>query len=437
MRMAQFARKQRVTIISGIAAFQMIIVLLQLWLFTTTMETFLAGYQETCLAGGISKCRLFRAQRWPVFLSATVSKGEHYMTSPPQEDKPSFVEDFFPGYFALVMATGIVSLAMHFEGFPGLPEVLLWLNVIFYVVLWGITVLRIAWFRSALIADLTHHARGVTFLTTVAGTGVLGVQFAILTPFMAVAAGLWVFAVLLWIILIYTFFAAVTIAEPKPSIEVAINGSWLLVTVATESLAVLGTLVAQTLGPVRPILFGALCAYLLGAMFYILFIALIVYRWIFLRMEPAKLTPPYWINMGALAITTLAGARLILSSKGWEVLHDFQPFISGFTLFFWATGTWWIPLLVIVGFWRHVVERVPITYDPQYWSLVFPLGMYTVATLMFANAAGMPFLLIIPRIAVYIAMLAWLITFGAMLFKLGNFCLCSKRPKASLATGPR
>jgi len=356
------------------------------------------------------------------------------MNSPLQGDKPSFVEDFFPGYFALVMATGIVSLAMYFEGFPGLSEVLLWLNVIFYVVLWGITVLRIIWFRSALIADLIHHARGVTFLTAVAGTGVLGVQFAILTPFMAVAAGLWVFAVLLWIILIYTFFAAVTVAEPKPSIDVAIDGSWLLVTVATESLTVLGTLVAQTLGPIIPILFGALCAYLLGAMFYILFITLIFYRWIFLRMEPAKLTPPYWINMGALAITTLAGARLILSSKSWEVLHDFQPFIGGFTLFFWATGTWWIPLLVIVGFWRHVVERVPVTYDPQYWSLVFPLGMYTVATFIFANATGMPFLLIIPRIAVYIAMLGWLITFSAMLFKLGNFCLAYGRRKTSLAT---
>ena len=356
------------------------------------------------------------------------------MTSSPQEGKPSFVEDFFPGYFALVMATGIVSLAMHFEGFPGFPEVLLWLNVIFYVVLWVITIVRIALFRSALIADLTHHARGVTFLTAVAATGVLGAEFAILTPFIAVAVGLWVFAVLLWTILIYTFFAAVTIAEPKPSIDVAINGSWLLVTVATESLSVLGTLIAQTLGPVPPILFVALCAYLLGAMFYILFIALIVYRWIFLRMEPAKLTPPYWINMGALAITTLAGARLILSSGSWEVLHELKPFTSGFTLFFWATGTWWIPLLVIVGFWRHVIERVPVTYDPQYWSLVFPLGMYTVATFVFANAAGMPFLLIIPRIFVYIAMFAWCITFGGMLFKLGNFCVSSRRSKTSLAT---
>jgi tellurite resistance protein TehA-like permease len=347
------------------------------------------------------------------------------VTSSAWEDKPSFVKDFLPGYFALVMATGIVSLAMHSEGFPVLPEALLWLNVIFYIVLWGITVLRIALFKSALIADLTHHARGVTFLTVVAGTAVLGAQFANLTPFMGIAVGLWLLAVLLWIILIYTFFAAVTIAEPKPSIDVAINGSWLLITVATESLCVLGTLVAQALGAVTAILFGALCTYLLGAMFYILFIALIIYRWIFLRMEPAKLTPPYWINMGGLAITTLAGAQLIVSSKSWEVLHDFQPFIVGFTLFFWATATWWIPLLVIVGLWRHVVEHVPITYDPQYWSLVFPLGMYTVATFAFANATGMRFLLVIPHIAVYIAMLAWLVTFGAMLLKLGKFCLSS------------
>ena len=43
------------------------------------------------------------------------------MNSPPPEDKPSYVEDFFPGYFALVMATGIVSLAMHFEGIPWSP----------------------------------------------------------------------------------------------------------------------------------------------------------------------------------------------------------------------------------------------------------------------------------------------------------------------------
>ena len=83
-----------------------------------------------------------------------------------------------------------------------------------------------------------------------------------------------------------------------------------------------------------PRLFAVFCTYLVGAMFYLLFIALILYRWIFLSMEPVKLTPPYWINMGALAITALAGGRLILASKDLELLHDLHPFIVGFTLFF-------------------------------------------------------------------------------------------------------
>ncbi len=59
MRITQFARQQRLTILSGISAFQMIIVLLQLWLFTTTMETFLAGHQETALPAALASLACF------------------------------------------------------------------------------------------------------------------------------------------------------------------------------------------------------------------------------------------------------------------------------------------------------------------------------------------------------------------------------------------
>ena len=243
--------------------------------------------------------------------------------------------------------------------------------------LWVLTLLRLVYYRAQLIDDLTHHARGVTFLTTVAGTCILGNQFAVLTPLMPVAVGLWFTGLALWIVLLYTFFTAVTIREPKPSLETGINGAWLLVVVSTESLCVLGTLVAPALAVTELVLFVAFAMYLVGAMLYILFITLILYRWMFFSMPAETLMPTYWINMGALAITTLAGSRLLLVADTWSLLHELRPFLKGFTLFFWATGTWWIPLLVIVGIWRHVWERVPLTYDPQYWGLVFPLGMYT------------------------------------------------------------
>jgi hypothetical protein len=59
MRISQFARRQRATIVAGIGAFQMTIVLLQLWLFTTTMETFLAGHQETALPAALASLVCF------------------------------------------------------------------------------------------------------------------------------------------------------------------------------------------------------------------------------------------------------------------------------------------------------------------------------------------------------------------------------------------
>ena len=47
----------------------------------------------------------------------------------------TFVRDLFPGYFALVMATGIVSIAAQLLQMPQVAWALLGVNVISYVVL--------------------------------------------------------------------------------------------------------------------------------------------------------------------------------------------------------------------------------------------------------------------------------------------------------------
>jgi tellurite resistance protein TehA-like permease len=180
-------------------------------------------------------------------------------------------KDLSPAYFAMVMATGIVSIAAFMLGIVAVDVTLFAVNVVAYIVLIVLTVLRLVWFPHAFFSDLVDHRRGPGFFTFVAGSCVLGSQFVLIAKNYDIALALWIVAVILWIVLIYGIFAALSVKEHKPSLADGINGGWLLAVVSTQSIAVLGALIAAHWPqPYRLELnFLALSMWLWGGMLYI------------------------------------------------------------------------------------------------------------------------------------------------------------------------
>jgi tellurite resistance protein TehA-like permease len=111
----------------------------------------------------------------------------------------------------------------------------------------------------------------------------------------------------------------------------------------------------------------------------------------------------------------LAGARILALPRAIPVVRATAGFTEGFCFALWAFGTWWIPLLVVLGLWRHVRHRWPLSYEPSLWSVVFPLGMYAVATQAFGRTVQLSFMQPLARFMIWVAVAAWALVAAAFL----------------------
>ncbi len=318
-----------------------------------------------------------------------------------------------PGYFAGVMATGIVCIGAQLKGFTLLATVLFWLAVLFYVVLVGLTAWRLVSFRRETSEDFHDPARAFGFFTFIAATNVLGASL-VGTGHTVVAAVLLAVAALTWLVLGYVIpWTSVLGNKRRPMLDTA-NGTWFIWVVASQSIAV----VAAGLEPVYEgqrewLAILAILAWSVGVVLYAATAVFVALRVMLYPLRPEHLDPPYWVAMGAVAITIVAGARIVEMEEA-PMIDVTRDLVAGMSVVFWAFATWLIPVLLAAGVWRHGLHRIPLVYQPTLWSMVFPLGMYAVAGMYLGEANHLPVVEAIGASWFWVALLAWVLVAAGM-----------------------
>ena len=328
----------------------------------------------------------------------------------------SNIRTLFPGYFAMVMATGIVAIGTAQQEIFWLAEPLYAITAVTYFVLAVLLTGRLAVAHKLLAADITSHAKGFAFLTTVAATNVLGSASGIIHGWWTLSWGLWWFSLALWVLFVYATLFAVVLKGPKPGLDKGINGTWFLLTVSTESIVVLGSLLLSR-RPSDLLAFSLVAAFTLGLVLYLIVMTMVFLRWTFSELDPTEADPPAWIAAGAVAITVLAGSNLLGAQAASLRIERLAPFIEAIVMLAWATATFWFPLMIAIGIWRHHINRVPLRYHPSYWALIFPLGMYGAATFRMRGATKLDTLTWLPEVTLTVALAAWTAAFIGLLLQ--------------------
>jgi tellurite resistance protein TehA-like permease len=320
--------------------------------------------------------------------------------------------DLPPDVFAVVMATGIVSVAARDHAYSRLGTSLAAVaGAVFVVLVVGLVIRVIARPRSA-FGEVRDPDVAFRLFTFVAACTVLGVRF---DDHLAVVWLLGAAALAAWLLLTPLALRDAR-SRPRAQLRDHAHGAWLLPSVATAGLAITAADLA-TSGRWPPLVVGAALAWVLAITAYGAVTWLVAWRSVAAGFAPEQVTPDSWILMGALAITTLAGDHLLAAARSAGAAQWLIDSARPLTIATWVLSSLWIPFLLYAELWRVDQRAGSVHYAGVWWSAVFPLGMYSSATAATAGEFQLPSLRTISLVFFWVAFTVWvLVAVGAIHF---------------------
>ncbi|MFD4479329.1 tellurite resistance/C4-dicarboxylate transporter family protein [Streptomyces sp. NPDC058471] len=289
-----------------------------------------------------------------------------------------------PAAGAAVMATAVLSVGLHLLGVE-------WASLALLVVALLVWLFLAAVFARHLLTERDRWRREIDTppaLTAVAATAVLGTRLSLLGH-QPVSIALLCLSALLWPPLM---------SHVIRHWQSKVPGAAYLVCVATQAIVVLAATVA-TADRQAWLMWPALALFVIGLVLY----GVVLFRFDFRQLATGR--GDHWIIAGAMAISALAGSKLVAAAVPDGALrwatpaHDALRIVTLVALG--IAFAWYAVLVVCELRWPR------LHHDVRRWATVFPLGMTGVASLSTATAADVPALWTCGKVLLWPALAVW------------------------------
>lgn len=308
------------------------------------------------------------------------------------------VRYFNPAWFAAVMGTGVLALALAQFGLVGLALPVYLLTLLVMAALLALYLTKLLRFPQAALADLQHPLFSQMLPTLPIALLVLSLVTRALPlgPWsLLLGQGLFLLGTpLIFAVGLLVVFTVST--RLKLPLEAA-NGAWFIPPVSALLVPMAGGLWLSSFPQVWQKELWVLSGLFLGIGFFLFLFVLPSFLqrlYGYGRLEPHFL-PSVFIGLAPVGLLVLApwrwlegGAKAGLVHQGWV---EAWPVVG---LAVWGLGFWWLALSLLLLLDTLLVEsrRAQFHFAPGWWGLVFPLGAFTLATLALARALDSAFL---------------------------------------------
>lgn len=335
------------------------------------------------------------------------------------------IRQFTPNWFAVVMGTGVLALALaQWPGdVPGLRVLAegVWLfNVLLFMLFTGLYTARWVLFFDEARRIFGHSTVSMFFGTIPMGLATL-INGLLVFGLPRWGEGVVLLAETLWWIDVAMALACgvlipfLMFTRQEHRID-QMTAVWLLPVVAAEVAAASGGLLAPHLADAHSQLVMLVTSYILWA--FSLPVAFSILTILLLRMALHKLphenmAASSWlalgpIGTGALGMLLLGGdAPLIFAANDLPGLGEVAAGLgvaAGITL--WGFGFWWMLMALLITA-RYL--RTGIPFNLGWWGFTFPLGVYALATLKLASLLSLGFFTVFGCVLVAMLAVMWLI----------------------------